>query len=158
VSGITDAVSGITDAVSGITDAEADARLKGFLETAADCLHTIAHSPTALEDLRGIGGQKSPPVPVILVLEAVIVLLSPTHSFSGPNPAVFGASWQASHRLLLLPPAELARRLRCVGPVVVSCCSVLFCSVLLCSVRFGSAARVPGSLHYTLLLCTVSQS
>jgi hypothetical protein len=52
------------------------------------------------------------PVQTVLVLEAVIVLLSPKHAFSGPNPSVFGASWAASHRLLLLPPPELARRLR----------------------------------------------
>ena len=40
------------------------------------------------------------------------MLLSPMHAFSGPNPSVFGASWAASHRLLLLPPPELARRLK----------------------------------------------
>ncbi len=91
---------------------DADARLKGFLETAADCIYTIEHSPTALEDLRAVGTMKSAPVQTVLVLEAVIVLLSPKHAFSGPNPSVFGASWQASHRLLLLPPPELARRLR----------------------------------------------
>jgi hypothetical protein len=56
-------------------------------------------------------------VQTVLVLEAVIVLLSPKHAFSGPNPSVFGASWAASHRLLLLPPPELARRLREVSVV-----------------------------------------
>jgi hypothetical protein len=144
--------------------AEADAKLKGYLETAADCIYTIENSPTAQEDLRAVGTQKyvcplerssfvrrvpclpgvcwssrrcswltrssvpwcvrvcvsgarSVPVQTVLVLEAVIVLLSPKHAFSGPNPSVFGASWAASHRLLLLPPPELARRLREVcGP------------------------------------------
>ena len=145
--------------------AEADAKLKGYLETAADCIYTIENSPTAQEDLRAVGTQKyvcplerssfvrrvpclpgvcwssrrcswltrssvpwcvrvcvsgarSVPVQTVLVLEAVIVLLSPKHAFSGPNPSVFGASWAASHRLLLLPPPELARRLREVrGPL-----------------------------------------
>ncbi len=100
---------------------DADARLKGYLETAADCVYTLEHSPTALDDLRAVGTQKSVPVQTVLVLEAVIVLLSPKHAFSGPNPSVFGASWAASHRLLLLPPPELARRLREVGVRVCVC-------------------------------------
>ena len=95
-----------------VLGADADARLKGFLEAAADCIYTIERSPTALEDLRSVGTMKTAPVQTVLVLEAVIVLLSPKHAFSGPNPSVFGASWAASHRLLLLPPPELARRLR----------------------------------------------
>lgn len=66
-----------------------------------------------------MGGLTKPSAPVILVLEAVIVLLSPKHAFSGPNPAVFGASWAASHRLLFLPPAELAHRLRSVDAATV---------------------------------------
>jgi hypothetical protein len=92
----------------------ADAKLKGYLETQADCVYTVEHSPSALEDLRSIGGLAKPSTSVILVLEAVIVLMSPKHAFSGPNPAVFGASWAASHRLLFLPPAELAHRMRSV--------------------------------------------
>ena len=103
---------------------DAEAHLKGYLETAADCIYTIEHSPTALEDLRAVGCLKTAPVQTVLVLEAVIVLLSPKHAFSGPNPSVFGASWQASHRLLLLPPPELARRLREVRSYSVQCVSL----------------------------------
>ena len=44
---------------------DADARLKGYLETAADCTYTIEHSPNALDDLRSVGGMKSPPVQVL---------------------------------------------------------------------------------------------
>ena len=97
----------------------ADAKLKGYLEAQADCIYTVEHSPSAVEDLRAVGGLSKPPTSVILVLEAVIVLLSPKHAFSGPNPAVFGASWSSSHRLLLLPPAELAHRLKSVDAAAV---------------------------------------
>lgn len=100
--------------VWGCSPSAADAKLKGYLETQADCVYTIEQSPSALEDLRAVGSTKKPLTSVILILEAVIVLLSPKHAFSGPNPAVFGASWASSHRLLLLPPQELASRLRSV--------------------------------------------
>lgn len=89
------------------------------MEAQADSVYTVEHSPLAADDLRAVGGLTKPSAPVILVLEAVIVLLSPKHAFSGPNPAVFGASWAASHRLLFLPPAELAHRLRSVDAAAV---------------------------------------
>ena len=53
-----------------VLGADADARLKGFLEAAADCIYTIERSPTALEDLRSVGTMKTAPVQTVLVLEA----------------------------------------------------------------------------------------
>ena len=87
-----------------------DAAIKRLQEIRADCLFALRTSPHATRDLNEIAVIPSPPTQAVLVAEALIVMLSPQYTFQGPNAKVFGTSWKASRKLLMLPAQELANR------------------------------------------------
>ena len=96
--------------------AKEDAMMKGYLETAADSVYSLRYAPYAPQDMFDLAVQEDPPIDAVLMLEAMIILLSPGYRFNGPNLQAAGASWAASHRMLLLAPSELASRCEAVDP------------------------------------------
>lgn len=75
-------------------------------------MHGLGGSADALAALHALGCLGEPPSRAhAAVLEAAVVLLTPTNRFRGPAEAVAGMAWAAC-RLLLADPAEFVQRLR----------------------------------------------
>jgi hypothetical protein len=87
-----------------------DAVLKQALQDSAEALHSL--TDTELQSrLKRWSTKKSPPhAGMVLVMEAMIVLLTPTKRFKGPSSTVRSVSWEVS-RAFLKDPQALAQRL-----------------------------------------------
>lgn len=94
--------------------APADAALKASREATSATLYALRRGRTAKAELYAAAIMEAPPAAAVLVLEALIVLLTPGQKYGGPNPDAVGASWAAARRLLLLDPTDLADRLGAV--------------------------------------------
>lgn len=93
-----------------------DAALKGALEQMSDCLHALEHGGTNLvSELYAVASTVSPPPAAVLVLEAVMILLSPSDVHKGPRARGGVSSWDAGRSFLLLPVADLVALLRMVN-------------------------------------------
>lgn len=88
----------------GADQAMADADLKGAMETAAEQLFALLKSELADEMTTVIAKvADDPPLSLVLVMEAVIVLLTPGKMYEGPKPQAIPVSWKLAQRLLAFP-------------------------------------------------------
>ena len=88
----------------------ADMPLKMALEEQAESFVPL-YDGSLSRLMRGMGTKRDPPSALVLVLEAVIVLLTPQKRFKGPGSSTRAVAWEAGRRLLA-NPGDLARRLR----------------------------------------------
>mmetsp|Transcript_33621 Transcript_33621/g.39521 ORF Transcript_33621/g.39521 Transcript_33621/m.39521 type:complete len:2664 (+) Transcript_33621:57-8048(+) len=93
-----------------------DGLLKRRLECAAEAIHSLSSSQKALDQIQYLSTLGEPPSRAhASVLEAAIILLTPTNRFRGPSDGVAGMAWAAC-RLVLADPIEFVQRLREVDP------------------------------------------
>jgi hypothetical protein len=75
-------------------------------------VHGLGGSTDALAALESLGTLGEPPSRAhAVVLEAAVILMTPTNRFRGPSEAVAGMAWAAC-RLLLADPVDFVQRLR----------------------------------------------
>jgi hypothetical protein len=61
--------------------------------------------------MQGLATRPNPPSALVVVLEAIIVLLTPQKRFKGPGSSTRSVAWEAGRRLMARP-ADLAKRLQ----------------------------------------------
>ena len=75
-------------------------------------MHGLGGSTDALAALESLGTLGEPPSRAhAVVLEAAVILMTPTNRFRGLSEAVAGMAWAAC-RLLLADPVDFVQRLR----------------------------------------------
>ncbi|DAZ97262.1 TPA: hypothetical protein N0F65_009313, partial [Lagenidium giganteum] len=77
----------------------ADAHVKRALEEAAENLYVLSQD-AHLATMQAISADDNPMAAFVLVLEAVIVLLTPSKSYDGPKSSTSAISWKLGRRLL----------------------------------------------------------
>lgn len=95
-----------------------DAVLKGALEQISGCLHALELGGAGLvSELYAVALSTPPPPAAILVLEALMILLSPSEAHKGPRTSggVGPSSWEAARCFLLLPLVEVLALLRAIN-------------------------------------------
>ena len=88
----------------------ADMPLKMALEEQAESFVPLQDGSLS-RLMRGMATKRDPPSALVLVLEAVIVLLTPQKRFKGPGSSTRAVAWEAGRRLLA-NPGDLGRRLQ----------------------------------------------
>ena len=91
---------------------EADASMKRHLETAMEALYPL-QSEDGHKALVHVSERANPSYSDVLVLESLMILLSPDQRFKGPNTTVGAVTWQASCAMLK-DPAKLLTRIKLV--------------------------------------------
>ena len=87
-----------------------DGALKRTLQVAAESVAAL-RSPNLYDQVKALSEERSPPSRAhALVLEAIVILLTPSNRFQGPSLAVSSMAWAAC-RLLLAEPVEFVQRL-----------------------------------------------
>eukprot|EP01029_Cantina_marsupialis_P006959 TRINITY_DN1766_c0_g1_i2.p1 TRINITY_DN1766_c0_g1~~TRINITY_DN1766_c0_g1_i2.p1 ORF type:complete len:1982 (-),score=316.11 TRINITY_DN1766_c0_g1_i2:313-6258(-) len=99
-----------------------DGDLKRHLETMADTVQYICSDSAKLE-MKHIVMSHSPPKWMTLVLESVIILMSPNRHFSNPHDAVGFVSWHAARKLLEKPDV-FCKRIRLVNVNTIPSCNI----------------------------------
>lgn len=77
----------------------ADTKIKRAFESAAQYLFELSQ-PQAIAQMHQISGVESPVIQFIIVMEAVIILLTPTKRYDGPKASTSYVSWKLGRRLL----------------------------------------------------------
>lgn len=86
-----------------------DAVIKRSFEQAADALYHLENEELTSQ-MRQLSSIATPPTaPMIIVMEAVIVLLTPTKRYEGPRQSTSAVSWKLAKRLLSNPAFLLAK-------------------------------------------------
>lgn len=80
----------------------ADARIKRAFERAAEYLFALSR-PHLTTQMTQLSAAESPAVPFIIVMEAIIILLTPAKRYEGPKPSTSSVSWKLGKRLLVNP-------------------------------------------------------
>lgn len=106
--GGTDIGLGVRDGLNAMS--LADAHLKRYLESAMDAIYPL-QSSAGHEAIMRYSYLQNPTYSDVLVMEAVIILLSPDQVFKGPNSSVGAVTWQASCALMK-DPAKFITRIR----------------------------------------------
>ena len=89
-----------------------DYSLKSLLENAAEQIALLESSEERQKQLVKLSEMPQPPCSsTVLLMEAVIVLLSPQYSFKEPTKAVASVTWPSARRLLS-SPEQMFRKLR----------------------------------------------
>lgn len=87
----------------------ADATIKSSFEQAADALFRLENDELT-KQMRQLSSIETPPTaPMIIVMEAVIILLTPTKRYQGPRQSTSAVSWKLAKRLLSNPVFLLAK-------------------------------------------------
>lgn len=80
----------------------ADAKIKRTFEVAAEYLFKLSQ-PQVVTQMNEISTIESPAIQLIIVMEAVIILLTPTKRYDGPKASTSYVSWKLGRRLLATP-------------------------------------------------------
>jgi hypothetical protein len=91
-------------------DMMSDKPIKMLLEEQAEALLPVKDGSLD-KDMVQLASRNDPPSSLVVTMEAVIVLLTPTKRFKGPGFSTRSVAWEAGRRLLARPRA-LAERLR----------------------------------------------
>ncbi|KAJ0395678.1 hypothetical protein ATCC90586_003672 [Pythium insidiosum] len=87
----------------------ADAKLKATFEDGAEWLHRLAQRDVVVE-METVSALAAAPVAAfVVVMEAVVILLTPSKRYEPPKPQPSGVSWRLGRRLLATPSFLLAR-------------------------------------------------
>ncbi|GBG24830.1 Hypothetical Protein FCC1311_010482 [Hondaea fermentalgiana] len=88
-------------------------RLKLYLEDRCSAEFLFA-SPSSKRQLIELSKAKNPPPALVMILETVIILLTPHQTFSGPENRVGAVSWEQALPLLDLSTGDLSERMAAV--------------------------------------------
>lgn len=87
----------------------ADVVIKRSFEQAADALYRLENEALTTQ-MQQLSSMETPPTaPMIIVMEAVIILLTPSKRYEGPRQSTSAVSWKLAKRLLSNPAFLLAK-------------------------------------------------
>uniref|UniRef100_K3WVY8 Calmodulin n=1 Tax=Globisporangium ultimum (strain ATCC 200006 / CBS 805.95 / DAOM BR144) TaxID=431595 RepID=K3WVY8_GLOUD len=80
-----------------------DAKIKHVFEQVAEHLYNLSQPTLTTQMMQLSAAVGTPAVAFILVMEAIIILLTPTKRYDGPKPSTSAVSWKLGKRLLANP-------------------------------------------------------